>query len=110
MDTFELGNIDFSEYWSNFVLSYSSESKRLMNNINNHATERCLPDGQNMRLEIGNFQEKMSNSPYKSEAHEVIYMTEKLYEFLEGGLPYDRMLILRDELITQAKAKRHSQS
>jgi len=81
-----------------------------MNNINNHATERRLSDGQSMRLEIGQFQEKMSNSPYKSEAHEVIYVTEKFNEFLEGGLPYNRMLMLRDELITQAKAKHHSQS
>jgi len=81
-----------------------------MSNINNHANERRLPDGQNMRLKIGKFQEKMSNSPYKSEAHEVIYVTEKFYGFLEGGLPYDRMLILRDELITKAKARLHSQS
>ena len=80
-----------------------------MSNISNHATDKRLPDGQNIRLQIGKFQEEMSDSPYKSEAHEVIYMTEKFYEFLEGGLPYNRMLILRKELITKAKARHHKQ-
>jgi len=81
-----------------------------MSNINIDATDRRLPDGQNIRLQIENFQEEMSNSPYKSEAHEVIYMTEKFYEFLEGGLPYNRMLMLRNELITKAKERHHSQN
>jgi len=81
------------------------ENERLMSDIDNHTTERRLPEGRKLRLAIESFQAKLSNPIYKCRAHEVIYVTEKFLEFLKGGLPYNRMLILRDELIENSKAK-----
>jgi len=35
----------------------------------------------------------------------VMVVTEKFYEFFKDGLPFSRMLILRKELVSTAKAK-----
>jgi len=81
-----------------------------MSYINNHTTERRLHEGQKLRLEIETFLAKLSNPIYKSRVHEVIYVTEKFFDFLHGGLPFNRMLILRGRLIANAKSKSHRHS
>gem|GEM_PF-1948746 len=80
-------------------------NERFMSATNVHGTERRLTDGQDMRLRICQFQELFSISSYKNKACEVMVVTEKFYEFFKDGLPFSRMLILRKELVSTAKAK-----
>ncbi len=72
-------------------------------------TERRQPDSQNVRLQVSQFEERLTSPAYHHTVHEVMYVTEHFHTFLKAGLPYNRMMILRTKLIAMLKSGSHHQ-